>query len=134
GSILAALALAPPIIAVPAYRKLTTLHGELKLAYARLAEQEQRLQEALQTNREMSQVVSHDLRGPLTSVMGYTELLRASLGNFDPAKARRYIDSIEGNSRRILGLADKLLDLNRLEEGQDIEMADVEPAAIVRQV
>ena len=134
GLLLASLALALLLIVVRAYVNLSTLHGELKQAYARLAEQEQRLERALETNREMSQVVSHDLRGPLTSVMGYTELLRNTLGSLDVEKARRYVDSIEGNSRRILGLADRLLDLHRLEEGEEVEMTDLDPAAIVRQV
>lgn len=134
GLLLSALALALLLIVVRAYVNLATLHGELKQAYARLADQEQRLEHALEANRDMAQVVSHDLRGPLTSVMGYTELLRSGLHEREPEQLQRYINSIEGNSRRILGLADKLLDLNRLEEGGEVELTDVDPAAILRQV
>jgi len=134
GLLLACLALALLLIVVQAYVNLATLHSELRQAYSRLADQEQRLEQALKINREMSQVVSHDLRGPLTSVMGYTELLHASLGKPETEKQLRYVESIEGNSRRILSMADKLLDLHRLEEGGEVELAPVDPATILRQL
>jgi signal transduction histidine kinase len=134
GLLLSCLALALLLIVVRAYVNLATLHGELRLAYARLAEQERRLENALQTNREMSQVVSHDLRGPLTSILGYAELLGARLEHAGSEKELQYLASIEGNSRRILGLADKLLDLHRLEEGGNIELVELDPAALVRQL
>jgi len=134
GLLLSSLALALLLIMVRAYVNLATLHGELEQTYNRLSEQERRLEGVLRTNREMSQVVSHDLRGPLTSVMGYAELLRASLAKPEPdsEKQRRYVDSIEGNGRRILSLADKLLDLHRLDEGGEIERASLDVAAVVR--
>jgi signal transduction histidine kinase len=134
GLLLSSLALALLLIVVRAYVNLATLHGELEQTYTRLSEQERRLEGALETNREMSQVVSHDLRGPLTSVMGYTELLRSSLAKpqADSIKQLRYVESIEGNSRRILNLADKLLDLHRIEEGAEIERTSFDAAAMVR--
>ncbi len=130
------LALALLLIVVRAYVNLATLHATLKAAYARLAEQEQKLARALESNREMSQIVSHDLRGPLTSVMGYTELLRSSLARpaMQPERQIGYVESIERNSRRILNLADNLLNLHRLEEGADLELACVNPADVVRKV
>jgi len=69
-------------------------------------------------------------------VMGYAELLRGSIGKPEPdlTKQLRYVDSIEGNSRRILSLADKLLDLHRLEEGGKIERTLVDAAILVGQL
>ncbi|HLY67405.1 MAG TPA: HAMP domain-containing sensor histidine kinase [Chloroflexota bacterium] len=136
GLLFSALALALLLVVVRAYVNLATLHGELKGAYARLANQEQQLESALETNREMSQIMSHDLRGPLTSVMGYAELLRSSLSSPEAnvEKQRRYVESIENNSRRIQSLADKLLDLHRLEEGGEFELVRVEPSAFARQL
>jgi signal transduction histidine kinase len=136
GVLLALLGLVLLLIAAQAYENLFMVHRQLKQAYARLAEQEQQLEHALDTNREMSQVVSHDLRGPLTSVMGYSELLRSSLEKAqpDPAKQIGYVNSIEGNSRRILSLANKLLDLHRLEEGGNVDVGAVQAASVVRQV
>jgi signal transduction histidine kinase len=136
GLVLSSLALALLLIVVRAYVNLATLHGELEQTYARLSEQELLLEGALETNREMAQVVSHDLRGPLTSVMGYTDLLRAAVNQAEPdvEKQLRYVDSIEGNSRRILSLADKLLDLHRLDDGDEIELTVVDASAIARGV
>jgi signal transduction histidine kinase len=135
GLLLSSLALALLLIVVRSYVNLSTLHGELRQAYARLAEQEQRLESALATNREMSQVVSHDLRGPLTSVIGYAELLKVKfLKDRADEKQLSYLESIEGNSRRILSLADKLLDLHRLDEGGEVELAVVDFARVLRQL
>lgn len=133
---LSALGLTLLLIIVRNYVNLATLHRDLRHAYERLAQQEQQLEQALQTNREMSQIVSHDLRGPLTSVMGYAELLRVSLNRPDPdaSKALRYLDSIERNGRRIMSLADKLLDLHRLELGGEVEMGPVDVERVLRQL
>ena len=108
GLLLSCLALALLLIVVRAYVNLATLHGELRQAYARLSEQEERLERALDTNREMAQVVTHDLRSPLTSILGYSELLHGKLAEAKAEKELSYLESIEGNSRRILRLADKL--------------------------
>ncbi|MBV8086113.1 MAG: HAMP domain-containing histidine kinase [Chloroflexi bacterium] len=136
GVLLAVLGMILLLIAAQAYENLVMVHHQLKQAYARLAEQERQLELSLETNREMSQVVSHDLRGPLTSVMGYTELLRGSLEKPAPDVQKQvgYVNSIEGNSRRILSLANKLLDLHRMEEGGTVDVGSVQAASVVRQV
>jgi signal transduction histidine kinase len=133
---LSALGLTMLLIIVRSYVNLATLHRQLRDAYERLAQQERQLEQSLDTNREMSQIVSHDLRGPLTSVMGYAELLRATLTKpeVDVPKAQNYLDSVERNSRRIMSLADKLLDLHRLELGGPVEMGLVDVEGVLRQL
>ena len=60
--------------------------------------------------------VSHELRTPLTSISGYTETLIADAP--DAATARRFLEIILGNARRMQRLVDDLLDLSRIEAGQ----------------
>jgi signal transduction histidine kinase len=74
--------------------------------------------------------VSHELKTPLTSICGYTETLLADQP--DPAIARRFLEVIHANGRRMQRLVDDLLDLSRIESGRwqpDPEPLDVEEVA-----
>lgn len=57
-------------------------------------------------------VLSHDLRGPINSVLGWTQLLRREVL---PKEARdRALETIERSTRTQLGLVEELLDLSRI--------------------
>ncbi|HUZ77248.1 MAG TPA: HAMP domain-containing sensor histidine kinase [Chloroflexota bacterium] len=135
GLTISALALALLLIVVRTYVNLSTLHRELKMAYERLSKQEEDLEQALDTNRELTQIVSHDLRGPLTSIMGYADLLR---GVLEPAstgaKEQRYLDALSNNARRMLSLTDRLLDLHRVEQQSGPQLTAVDAAGVVREL
>ena len=79
----------------------------MKRALKRLAEQNTRLQELDRAKDEIVALVSHDLRTPLTSIRGYTELLKTGHGVDE--RGQRFIEVIERNSRRLLELVDDLL-------------------------
>lgn len=78
-----------------------------RTALKRLAEQNARLQELDRAKDEMVALVSHDLRTPLTSIRGYTELLMTGQGIDE--RGRRFLEVIDRNSRRLLDLVDDLL-------------------------
>ena len=66
---------------------------------------------------EFVHTVSHDLRSPLTSVLGYTELIeRVGVLNEEQTG---FIDRIRSSVKSITSLVDDLLDLSRLEAGFD---------------
>jgi PAS domain S-box-containing protein len=81
--------------------------SSMRTALKRLAEHNQRLQELDRAKDEMVALVSHDLRTPLTSIRGYTELLMTGQGIDEPG--RRFLEVIDRNSRRLLDLVDDLL-------------------------
>ncbi|MBB6091616.1 PAS domain S-box-containing protein [Povalibacter uvarum] len=87
------------------------LYGELE---ARVG---QRTQELEHSNRELeafSYSVSHDLRGPLRAISGFTGLLRERhFGTFDN-DSQRYIERIEAGTQRMAALIDDLLELGRV--------------------
>ena len=66
---------------------------------------------------EFVHTVSHDLRSPLTSVMGYTELISRA-GSLNEQQIE-FIDRIRSSIKNITTLVDELLDLSRLEAGID---------------
>ncbi len=60
--------------------------------------------------------VSHELRTPLTSICGYAETLLTDRPDDDTA--RRFLETILANGRRMQRLVDDLLDLSRIESGR----------------
>ncbi len=64
---------------------------------------------------ELTRMMVHDLRGPLSGVMGALELLGTAPG-LDEAD-RKLVDAAERNARRQLKLVEGILEIARLEEG-----------------
>ncbi|HXF79961.1 MAG TPA: HAMP domain-containing sensor histidine kinase, partial [Usitatibacter sp.] len=72
--------------------------------------------------------VSHELRSPLSAIMGWANIL--SRENADPAQFKRGIEAIERNAKLQLKLVDDMLDHARLASGKlsiDLAPRDVRP-------
>ena len=66
---------------------------------------------------EFVNTVSHDLRSPLTAILGYTELIEKA-GPIN-ALQRDFIHRVQNSSQNITGLVNDLLNLGRIEAGLD---------------
>jgi signal transduction histidine kinase len=115
-------------------RKARTLAEE---AHVQLAEQNERLVEADRVKDEFVALISHDLRTPLTSIIGYVEL--ALDEDVDPpldGERRSYLDVVARNSERLLRIVDDLLFVARLQAGQvvlepsELDLAEVAVQAV----
>ena len=84
-------------------------------------EQSNRHNEELLTLRQnMMLTVSHDLRSPLTSIMGYADLIAETTTD---EKCRQYEEAIKQSSDRMLTLLNTLLSYYRLDTGkEEVEM------------
>ncbi|MDX1542816.1 MAG: ATP-binding protein [Christiangramia sp.] len=72
--------------------------------------------ESLLARREQFMAaITHDLRSPLTTVMGYTDLINKTELN---EKQKHYLTQIRKSSEFILHLVNDLLDLSKLEAGK----------------
>lgn len=86
--------------------------AEEELASAlRRAEESDRLKSAFVAN------ISHEIRTPLNSIVGFTNLMTEE--GYSDEERKLFRDSISNNSRDLLGLLDDVLDLSRLEAGQE---------------
>jgi light-regulated signal transduction histidine kinase (bacteriophytochrome) len=68
-------------------------------------------------NRELeafSSSVSHDLRAPLTHMIGFASVLQDETAAMLDEKARHHLEKIIGSGRRMAGLIDDLLRFSRL--------------------
>ncbi|MBO5108657.1 MAG: response regulator [Bacteroidales bacterium] len=111
-----------------------------------LLEQSNRHNEELLTLRQnMMLTVSHDLRSPLTSIMGYADLIAETTKD---EKCKQYEEAIKQSSDRMLTLLNTLLSYYRLDTGKDevdmmpfrvkdvlrTLMAEYEPLAAVKDI
>jgi len=93
--------------------------GEALAAQAELAERNIRLVEADQLKDEFVALISHDLRTPLTSIIGYIELALDPEGDSPLDEERQhYLEVVSRNSERLLHLVDDLLFVARVRSGQ----------------
>lgn len=72
--------------------------------------------------------VSHELRGPMTTILGWVQILRAKSG--DARVTEQGMAALERNAKRLARLADDLLDASRIQAGKlgvQLEPLDVAP-------
>ncbi len=121
----------PLVLTFYAYRLYV---AETKAQMARLeeiiAERTEDLQKANEELHRLDQVktnffsvINHEMRTPLTAILGYTELMLARTRL--SSDQGRMLDTIKHNSQRLLDLVNNILDVSRLEEGKLVVMPEI---------
>lgn len=81
-----------------------------------------RAEELLQAREKLMLTITHDFKAPLSSIIGYVELMtRLPLDN----RMNFYLDNIQGSSSHLLKLVNDLLDFHRL----DLNKAEINRVA-----
>jgi len=99
---------------------------------ARLARESERLRSALLTS------IAHDLRTPVTAVLGALSGLRGDYERFDRETRNELLDIAQGETERLERFVGGLLDITRLEAGaleitrEPVDLADVIASAARR--
>lgn len=93
--------------------------AELERLYA--AEQAARAEAeaAVQVRDQFLSIASHELRNPLTSLLGYADLLKRGIERqaADP-RTQRSVERVIQQAQRLNGMIEHLLDVSRLQQGQ----------------
>ncbi len=82
-------------------------------------------EEAEVANRLKSEflaLLSHEFRTPLQAVFGYTELLDRGIHGSLNETQRRYVQRIQQSQQHLLGLINTILEFEKLESGQPIDV------------
>lgn len=90
------------------------------------------LKELDKLKSEFVSVVSHDLRSPLTSILGYVQLLERA-GELNEAQ-KEFVRRVHASVDNITSLIGDLLDLGRLETGLDLTLTTCSLNEILLQV
>jgi len=97
-------------------RRQQQLMGELKQTYQELELKRDEADRANIAQSEFISTISHEFRTPLTSVLGYTEILEKSLSNEKSAIDR--LGAISRGARHLLSLIENLLDHGQLRQDE----------------
>lgn len=84
--------------------------------------------EAERTRREFTANVSHELKTPLTAILGSSELLES--GMVKPEDTARFVGHIHAEAARLLTLVEDIIRLSQLDEGVELPMETVDLASI----
>lgn len=114
--------------------RLTRLadHAAIAIENARLFRQVRRADEA---KTEFVSFVSHELKQPMTSLKGYTDLLLKGVGGEVTDAQREFLSTIRANVERMGSLVNELLDVSRIESGRiELDVTTLSMEKVIDQV
>jgi signal transduction histidine kinase len=116
-------------------RRLRIAATRASEAFAMQRDMLDRMEELGRTKSDFVSKISHELRSPLTSVIGYVELLIEGDPGLPTDGQNRMLAIIERNSRRLLALIEDLLTMSRVEAGIfELRVGPVDLAEVVERV
>ena len=95
-------------------RSLQGMGSELAAIRARLVSQSEEVRKSEQRRQELVAFLAHDLKTPLTSVLGYLELLRNEPGLSEEQRAK-YTGIAYDKAKRLEELVGEFFDINTME-------------------
>ena len=100
---------------------------------AELKEERDKVIKAEKARSYFFSTVSHDIRTPLNSIIGFSEMLQ--LGINEPEEKSRALDAIITSGQTLLELINDVLDLSKLESGKmELHPVPTDIATLVRKV
>lgn len=91
------------------------------LANAETFARQQALMERMRSVDELKTVflatASHELRTPVTAIVGFSSLMLSGWDEMDKEKGRAFLERVVANARSLESLIEQLLDFSRLERG-----------------
>jgi signal transduction histidine kinase len=104
-------------------------HAAIAIENARLFEQVRRANDA---KTEFVSFVSHELKQPMTSMKGYTDILMKGMAGELTDTQRNLLETIRSNVDRMNSLVSELLDISRIESGRiRLELGDVSVKKVI---
>jgi len=78
--------------------------------------------------------VAHDLKIPLTSVIGYSQLLQISYQQMEPKQIDEFLTIIGSTGRKMTAIINDLLLLSRVRTLESVPIAEIQMGAVVAEV
>jgi signal transduction histidine kinase/CheY-like chemotaxis protein len=96
--------------------KKNKLYAELQKALSDLEQKNSDLLEASQAKSRFIGTMSHEFRTPITSILGYSQLLREKTSTMDDASF--YLDALDRGTHNLMLMIDNLLEQASIETGE----------------
>jgi signal transduction histidine kinase/CheY-like chemotaxis protein/tetratricopeptide (TPR) repeat protein len=103
---------------------------ERKILFTKIEKQSKKLKELDHAKTRFFANISHDLRSPLTLILGSLNQIVERDYEIMDRESKELLDTGMKNGKRLLYLADEIMDLTRLEEGKialDLQLVKVVP-------
>jgi signal transduction histidine kinase len=115
-------------------QELTTafnsMAGSVEAGRRNLERQNEQLRESERAKSELITIVSHELRNPLASILGYTSLILRRDMSRDAI--RRYVEIIHDQGQRLVGLVEGFLSAEEVGGRMELESEPVDLASMLR--
>jgi signal transduction histidine kinase len=98
--------------------KLAKSYTEIKQKNNKITEQIEKLRLLNATKDKFFTIISHDLRSPFNSILGFSELLIENVKELDIAETENYLEIISSSAKNTLVLLDNLLNWAKSQTGQ----------------
>ncbi len=95
----------------------TEAQDALLAAHHELQEKNAALQEMNASKDKFFSIISHDLRSPFTTLMGFAQMLEHNLDTYPPDEIRHRVNRIYTSAERLYTLLENLLTWSRLQRG-----------------
>lgn len=102
---------------VKTHLKINALHKSLQEQNKALSESLQREQELESLRDNLVNMMVHDLRSPLTGILGYLSLLEMKAGQWDES-SQKFLKHAQESTNTMVHMINQLLDAHRLEAGK----------------
>jgi signal transduction histidine kinase len=97
-------------------RAFNTMASSLEQSHDELHSQYERVRKSDQLKTELVSMVAHEFRTPLTSILGFTNVMRKRTLGLE--QRTQYLGIVEDQARRLAALIDDFLDVQRIEDGR----------------
>ena len=117
------------------YREQVLTAVAKALSFRELVAKRQEAEQANRAKTDFLTTVSHELRSPLNSIIGFSGVLLDRLPPSDDSRHHRFLENIQSSGRHLLTLINEILDLSKIEAGRvEPRFESVDPAEAVRGV
>jgi len=105
--------------------KLLSLNTELSSKNQQLINTNLQLEQLDREKSEYLGIVAHDLKNPLSGVLGFAEIISDEVNELETEEITRYAENIRISSTSMLDIINKLLNIDRMEQGKlDVVLHD----------
>jgi signal transduction histidine kinase len=97
---------------------------ELQRANLKLSASESRLTGLNAVKDKFFSIISHDMRGPLTSLTGFLEMFKTNQADFTRQEMLHFIDGMNASVKRIINMLENLLQWSKSQTGAIVPKPD----------
>lgn len=114
-------------------KALEVKSAELQAATLELKQANERLKELDQLKDEFISTITHELRTPITSIRSFANILNTRWENISAEQREKFLGILAHESERITRLINQVLDLKKLETGEQRPFEEVSGKALLQQ-